>query len=605
MRKIYFLLLFVLLGIVANAQETTLSSTFTGYKNGEFITSENELNWTIDKTLGYLNYSGGKGIQFGSSNNPANEYTFQTNEVIDNVSKVEVTVCVAKSGSASISVFVGENQLGNIQEFSSTDFETFTFEGATYTGNIALKMNGKAKAHYINKVVVYYSDGGSEPLKVSTPTFSLAEGTYNDVQTVELSCSTEKSTITFKVNDDAEQTYSEPIVLSENGTYTITAWANADGLEQSEVATVTYTIEKACSEPNFSLKAGSYIVAQTLELTCETADAKIMYTVNDEPAQVYGEPVVLDKNGTFTIKAWAEKEGYANSAEVTREYVLDIVEGLLVEDFDFVSIGETNGYPTGTNDGTESFVSGDVNVSTTQEGTTANRFWDNWTEYRMYKGATLTFTVPENYTMVRIELFASKSDVSGDGYAEGVWSGESQSVTLNIAGSTTFTDFIVYYKPIALEQVSAPEFSLNTGTYEGEQKLVLTCPTDGSTIHYTVNGGEEQVYSDVITLTVGEYEIIAWATKEGMSESERITRSYEITELVGVSSVSNGQVKVYGMSKSVVIISENKVAVRIYNMVGQLINNMILAEGESQIALLPGIYLVQVNNDTTVKVVVK
>lgn len=554
MKKIYFLLLFVLLGIVANAQETTLSSSFTGYKDGNFLTSENELTWKLDKTLGYVGYQAGKGIQFGSSSNPAKEYTFQVNEEIENVLKVEVSVCVAKGGEASISVFVGENQLGDVQSFSSTSLETLTFEGGPSTGKISLNMNGIVKAHYINKVVVYYSEGGS--IKTSTPTFSLAEGTYSDIQIVELSCATENSTIIYKINEGPENTYSESIQLLENGTYMISAWANADGLEQSEVATVTYTIEKKCSEPKFSLKAGSYIVAQTLELVSETSDAQIKYAINDGDVQTYSSPIVFDENGTFTVKAWAEKEGYANSSEVVREYVFDIVEGLEVEDFDFVSIGETNGYPTGV-DGTDGqtleFSSGNIMVSTVP-GSTTNRFWNNWTEYRMYTGASLTFSVLGNYTIVRIELIASKSNVSGEGYSDGVWTGESQSVTLNINGSTTFTDFIVYYKPIALDQVATPAFSLASGLYEDDQELTLSCATEGATIFYTVNEGETLTYSETekikLTTEIGSYEIKAWAVKEGMTQSSEVKANYTIVKPLVATTIAE--------FKTLGVIAENK-----------------------------------------------
>jgi hypothetical protein len=156
----------------------------------------------------------------------------------------------------------------------------------------------------------------------------------------------------------------------------------------------------------------------------------------------------------------------------------------------------------------------------------------------MYNGATLTFSVPTSYTIVKIELTPTNSPVQGEGYTKGVWNGEQSSVSLNITGSAKFTDFVVYYKQVAADQVLAPTFSLTSGTYEGTQSLTMDCATEGATIYYTVNGGDTQTYTDAIELAEGEYAFVAWAEKDGMTKSSEVTANYTIVAPLVANSIA-------------------------------------------------------------------
>ena len=86
----------------------------------------------------------------------------------------------------------------------------------------------------------------AEVTKCAAPEFSLAEGTYNETQTLTIT-STEGSTIVYTINDE-KQTAPSPaeIELPVDGvavTYTIEAYATMEGAENSEVVTKTYTID--------------------------------------------------------------------------------------------------------------------------------------------------------------------------------------------------------------------------------------------------------------------------------------------------------------------------------------------------------------------------
>ena len=86
----------------------------------------------------------------------------------------------------------------------------------------------------------------AEVTKCATPEFSLAEGTYNETQTLTIT-SSEGSNIVYTINDEM-QTAPSPaeIELPVDGvavTYTIEAYATMEGAEDSEVVTKTYTID--------------------------------------------------------------------------------------------------------------------------------------------------------------------------------------------------------------------------------------------------------------------------------------------------------------------------------------------------------------------------
>lgn len=442
MKKFYLLMMFALLGMVANAAEVTFVFSQMGFTDKQDVTTitsnDGSVVLTFDK---------------GSNNNTPKYY--------DNGTSIRVY------GGSTMTV-------------ASTNGQNIT--------NIAFELSG-------NDIV---ASTGS----YSTPTWT---GSASEV--------------TFTTSGTSGHT--------KYVSFTVTL---GEVVEPTQVAA-----------PTFSVAEGSYVDAQSIALYCATADASIFYTINNGAETAYEAPIELSENGEYVIKAWAKKEGLKDSEVVTKTYTIDIFDGL-IEDFDFVTIGQTNGYPTDVNTaegGTPTFTSGIVTVSTIQTGNTPNRFWSDWKEYRMYKGATLTFSVPASYAIVKIELTPTNSPVEGEGYVNGVWNGEQSSVSLNITGSAKFTDFVVYYKQVAADQVLAPTFSLTSGTYEGTQSLALNCETEGATIYYTMNGGETQTYADAIELTEGnEYAFVAWAEKDGMTKSSEVTANYTIVAPLVANSIA-------------------------------------------------------------------
>lgn len=75
--------------------------------------------------------------------------------------------------------------------------------------------------------------------------------------------------------------------------------------------------------PTFTPAAGTYFETQEVSISCATADAEIFYSLVSEegPWTEYTEAISVEYD--MTIWAYAEKEGYNNSAVVSADYVIN------------------------------------------------------------------------------------------------------------------------------------------------------------------------------------------------------------------------------------------------------------------------------------------
>lgn len=82
-----------------------------------------------------------------------------------------------------------------------------------------------------------------------------ADATYTDAQTLVITSTTADATIHYTVNGGAEK-IGQPAEFTENGRYTVDAWATKDNLTDSGHASITFTIAKKCAAPTFTPAAG-------------------------------------------------------------------------------------------------------------------------------------------------------------------------------------------------------------------------------------------------------------------------------------------------------------------------------------------------------------
>ena len=218
--------------------------TVSGAMSGEAIieTTGADGVWTLSKNLTYGGRdNGNRGYQLGSSGKPMEEFTLTLDKKYENI--VSVIVNAATGGSCTLSVSVGGNAFG--EEVSLTNESAdYEFTGNA-SGNVTLNFNASEKACYLKSITIISTK--KESVVCATPEFSLAEGTYNETQTLTIT-SSEGSTIVYSINDGEIEEAASPATITLEAeatavTYEIVAFATMDGAEESETVTKTYTID--------------------------------------------------------------------------------------------------------------------------------------------------------------------------------------------------------------------------------------------------------------------------------------------------------------------------------------------------------------------------
>ena len=191
---------------------------------------------------------GSNGPKYYTSGTAARCYTGNT-----------ITVAAPEGGTISQIDFVLASQTYNM----AADDSGYTVSSGTFTadpaeartaqwtgadGSVTIGINTASNnpQFRICSITVQYIGGAiAPPTKCEAPKFSVAAGTYYSPVNVELSTTTEGATIVYTLDGGAETTYAGAIAISEIGSHTLTAYAKADGLDNSDVATATYEIAAA------------------------------------------------------------------------------------------------------------------------------------------------------------------------------------------------------------------------------------------------------------------------------------------------------------------------------------------------------------------------
>ncbi|MDE5703712.1 MAG: chitobiase/beta-hexosaminidase C-terminal domain-containing protein, partial [Bacteroidales bacterium] len=183
---------------------------------------------------------------------------------------------------------------------------------------------------------------------VASPVFTPDAGAYEEMVYVTLTCATADATILYSLDGSAPSSvYSAPLKLKE--TTTVRAMAMKEGMDNSAVVSATYTIThegpgvETVAKPVFVPEAGEYEDVVYVTLTCATADATILYSLDGStPSFVYSAPIKLKE--TTTVKAMAEKDGMNNSDIVSAKYII-VPSGSDVENEMEAALAKVQVYP--------------------------------------------------------------------------------------------------------------------------------------------------------------------------------------------------------------------------------------------------------------------
>lgn len=179
-------------------------------------------------------------------------------------------------------------------------------------------------------------------------------------------------------------------------------------------------------------------------------------------------------------------------------------------------------------------------VTLTLKGNT--RWWNKSgsKELRFYKNSSFEISVPTGYSITKIELTATtpanfkNSDETVGTYANGVWTGSSEKVSISCTitkSNTPITKIVVTYtKNGGGSNVTAPTLSLEEGTYTSSQTLTISAD-EGCNIYYTEDGttptAESTKYENSITIDK-TVTIKAIAIDAEGNKSSVVTRIYTI-----------------------------------------------------------------------------
>lgn len=682
MKKFYFLFLFALIASIGNlyAAEKTVTWNFQQSErlaNGEICKNKVATTtgavgaWTVNSTnktyvAGCGNPSLGSGIQLGSRGYSFNgSLALSGAEIPEGATVKKVSFFVASNGSnytCSMSIngsIVGNNlKIGKKAAWKEYDF------GAISAGakDIVFNISGTSKNYLaIKSISITYEEVAET--KCATPTFNLtADATYTDAQTLEITSTTADATIHYTINGGAENT-GQPAEFTENGNYTVDAWATKDGLTDSEHASITFTIAKKMNKPTFNLTEGAvYGEAKVLEITSDKVGAQIEYTIvgggNISITKTGASPVrvTLDQNGEYTVGAFAlEMDDYAKSDAAGLNFKIELAAGVptfSVEEGTFTEAqtitltpGEGGAQVFYTiNGGTEQPFIEPIKLE--EDGTYKITAYTAGTE-TLAQSATVTKTYVINLPLEEPYILCEDAAWLTEGaniiFASSVAAGEQKAMSKlqktnnrGVASVTIGSAFNAGKETVGIVSKDADVAVFTVGISNGHITFYTGDSRDAKNNSvagylYAAGSGSKENYLrtteivdpnaewSVSVATNGEATIKAqgnnthnWmrynpnngAMFSCYESGQKPVYIYLLGNTSSVSSMSAEGVKVVAAEGGVKVVAEEAAEVAVYTAAGQLVRQARVAEGSTLVNVAPGFYVVRANGTAT-KVIVR
>lgn len=627
MKKFYFLFLFALIASIGNlyAAEKTVTFDFStnpgavsGIKNGEITVS-------FDKSTGTT---------------PPKWYAKNGGEMRA-YAKNTITV---SSGKEIKKIEFSFNKGEDKNDITSTPTG---FTSPTWTGkseSVVFKIGGASGHRRVKTIKVTYEEVAET--KCATPTFNLENGkTYTDAQTLEITSTTADATIHYTVNGGEEKT-GQPAEFTENGEYTVVAWATKDNLTESDHASITFTIAKKMNKPTFNLTEGAvYGEAKVLEITSDKVGAQIEYTVigggNISITKTEASPVkvTLNQNGDYTVEAFAlGMDDYAKSDAAGLNFRIELAAGVptfSVEEGTYPEAqtialapgegGEKVFYTI--NDGTEQQYIEPIKLE--EEGIYKIAAYTAATE-TLAKSASVTKTYIINFPLDEPYILCEDAAWLTDG-AKIIFVGKKTDKYYGLSvvddniitgGLVTISEKNLTEKDAAVKVFvvgrTANGVTFNTaagylaaGKTAKAANLSYAAGNEGDCFHWTVSvaNGEATVVNADVT---GDYNNLQFNPSAKTPRFGAYADSYKNGNLSiyllgstsSVSSMSSEGVKVFAAEGGVKVVAAEAAEVAVYTVAGQLVRQARVAEGSTLVNVAPGFYVVRANGTAT-KVIVR
>ena len=639
MKKFYFLFLFALIASIGNlyAAEKTVTFDATVDKSPSMTLSKDGITLLLTD---------------GKLNNGTDYRTYKGNILTIssecNITKIVFT-CTANGTAKG-----GPGGFKTSSGYSYKD-KTGTWEGTSKS----IAFNAEANQVRAKTIEVTY-DAPVET-KCAKPTFNLtADATYTDAQTLEITSTTTDATIHYTVNG-GEEKIGRLAEFTENGKYTVDAWAKKDGLTDSEHAPITFTISKKMNKPTFNLTEGAvYGEAKVLEITSDKVGAQIEYTVvgggNISITKTEASPVnvTLDQNGEYTVEASVlEMDDYAKSDAAGLNFKIELAAGVptfSVEEGTYpeaqtitLTPGEGGAQVFYTiNGGTEQPFIEPIKLE--EDGTYKIAAYTAGTE-TLAKSATVTKTyiisLPLEEPYILCEDAAWLTEGANIIFASSVAAGEQKAMSklqkTNNRGAASVTigsAFNAGKETVGIVSKDADVAVFTVGISNGHITFYTGDSRDAKNNSvagylYAANSKDNQLKTQnnvddnaewtVAVATNGEATIKAQGnnTRNWMrynpnngamfscyTGGQDPIYIYLLGKTSSVSSMSAEGIMVFAAEGGVEVVAAEAAEVAVYTVAGQLVRQARVAEGSTLVNVAPGFYVVRANGTAT-KVIVR
>ena len=639
MKKFYFLFLFALIASIGNlyAAEVVLweedfsSNKLTGYVVGKASTrGENYAEGVAPELM--LNANGYLQVTVSDLKGLSGKMTltFKSNKTEAKFAKVTTSTT-----GVTVSTTPTNNSGVWTADFTVTEGVT----SLTFKVTNASTKNGRYDDF---KLVGYEAE-----TKCAKPTFNLENGkTYTDAQTLEITSTTADATIHYTINGGEEKT-GQSAEFTENGEYTVDAWATKDNLTDSDHASIKFTIAKKMNKPTFNLTEGAvYGEAKVLEITSDKVGAQIEYTVvgggNISITKTEASPVnvTLDQNGEYTVEASVlEMDDYAKSDAAGLNFKIELAAGVptfSVEEGTYPEAqtialapgegGEKVFYTI--NDGTEQQYIEPIKLE--EEGIYKIAAYTAATE-TLAKSASVTKTYIINFPLDEPYILCENAAWLTEG-TKIIFVGEKNNKYYGLSGDADGVFLTGGLVTISAKELTEKDvtvkvfvvgrtangvtFNTDAGYLAADKtaskgNLSYAAGNEGDCFHWTVSvaNGEATVGNVDVT---GLYTNLQFNTSATNPRFGAYADSYKNGNLSiyllgstsSVSSMSAEGVKVFAAEGGVEVVAAEATDVAVYTVAGQLVRQARVAEGSTLVNVAPGFYVVRANGTAT-KVIVR
>lgn len=640
MKKFYFLFLFALIASIGNlyAAEVVLweedfsSNKLTGYVVGKASTrGENYAEGVAPELM--LNANGYLQVTVSDLKGLSGKMTltFKSNKTEAKFAKVTTSTT-----GVTVSTTPTNNSGVWTADFTVTEGVT----SLTFKVTNASTKNGRYDDF---KLVGYEAE-----TKCAKPTFNLENGkTYTDAQTLEITSTTADATIHYTVNG-GEEKIGQQAEFTENGKYTVDAWATKDNLTASDHTSIKFTIAKKMNKPTFNLTEGAvYGEAKVLEITSDKVGAQIEYTIvgggNINITKTEASPVnvTLDQNGEYMVEASVlEMDDYAKSDAAGLNFKIELAAGVptfSVEEGTYPEAqtialapgegGEKVFYTI--NDGTEQQYIEPIKLE--EEGIYKIAAYTAATE-TLAKSATVTKTyvinlpLEEPYILCKNAawltegtkiIFVGENLTNGETFgmaSQGTNTYRGQGVVTLSEDGNFLNDKEAEVRVFSVERSGAKMAFKDVEGYlytDNAKNSIKTKKTIADDCYWTVSIGTDNVASVVSSsLTKNtDYRNIKYNASSDRfaaynDKYEGKVYIYLLGKTSSVSSMSSEGVKVFAAEGGVEVVADEAADVAVYTVAGQLVRQARVAEGSTLVNVAPGFYVVRANGTAT-KVIVR